>query len=158
MKIKSITFFFENLDEISISGNYIGIISIPEERKQYFGNGEHIRMIHIAHQFYIEIHKDANGTYREFGLYKCGRNIFERLSYGDITEIEIEFKRRFLPNKIQRIHIDWNDENNYINFNQKSVVSSLGHLHILIDKHKTMRQVINQRTMNSEEDMKSHFE
>lgn len=157
MKLKVITFYFENLDEISISGDHIGVISIPEIRKQYFGCGERVQMIDIAPQFYIEIHKDANGTYREFGLADCQRNIFDRLSHGDITEIEIEFDRGLLPNKIHCIKMNWNEANDYININQKSVISNLGHLHILIDKRRTMRQVISSEIMNSEDDMKNHF-
>ena len=93
MKLKNITFTFENCDMITIDGKYIGGFLVDEIKTsiQRVACNAIIRM-DIAKVIAIEIHKDANKERSSFDFWDCNDDknmIFDRfLEYNDITRVE----------------------------------------------------------------------
>ena len=94
MRLKNITFVFENCDTITIDGKYIGdflVADLKTEIRRIACNA--IERMDIAGTIAIEIHKDANKEYYQFGqnqYEKFKTKVFDRLADNDITSIEFE--------------------------------------------------------------------
>ena len=89
MKLKNITFTFENCEMITIDGKYIGSFLVDEIKTsiQRVACNAIIQM-DIAKVIAIEIHKDANKYTNTFGRKLMAFDRF--LEYDDITSIEFE--------------------------------------------------------------------
>ena len=144
MKLKEITFQLENCDYITIDGKYIGDFLVGDIRtsiKRIACNA--IDKMDVVHTFAIEIHKDANKERCAFGQKEWKETTFNRLiSYNDITSIQFELFDDYVEDGREPIteHYDylihWTGENSQENDAQKSYVSEVGNLYIVISDGK----------------------
>lgn len=158
--IKEVEFVLENCEVITIPGKYIGELDINNIRTT-FGriacNAFSKRT--CSDSIYIEIHKDANVDYLPFGVENLKTKIFDRLAGGnDITHIKyslINDDGEILAQ--EDITPTWTGESDYENEAQKSYVSKLGHLYIVIDKDNDVDSIFGD-DINDEDYMDFHFD
>lgn len=162
MKLKSITFIFENCDTITIDGKYVGHFVVDNIKKSILRIAMNaIDKIDSAHTFVIEIHKNANVERFPFNNEKLEskETVFKRLSLGDITHIEFELIDRVEKEVCSfRYVVDWKDsQSEYINAFQKSYVSDPGHLYIVIEEKGKIEKYFDLEQLNDEAYMDFHF-
>ena len=105
MKLKYITFIFENCDSITIDGKYVGDFlvddiktSVKKEDVNSVGKQE------TAYTFAIEIFKEANQDYYQLenaNMSDCKQKVFDRFTCGDIASIEFELEASCAESKKQ---------------------------------------------------------
>lgn len=130
MKIKSIKFYFENFDHVDIDGKYIGSIYMSDFNQMIIGYGMAVSKVNNVNKLALCIHKNANvqvvPNYMEGApMYYT----FDRLDYGDITSVDIEFDE----GAVESYHVDYQEDENGYNSCQKTYVSDIGNLHLVID-------------------------
>lgn len=163
-RIKEITFTFENCEQITIPGKYIGC---------FFVNGIYKRIARIAcnaikemdicSSFGVEIHKDANVPYSPFGDESMEETTFDRfLRWDDITGIDFVMTTDAVyygaeemtaeNSKTYSFYADWDSSLDYEenNRNQMTALSELGHLYILIDADSSISEVWDNSEINDE--------
>lgn len=154
MKIKEITLFLENCDSITFDGKYIGDFNIEDIRTSISRIAcNAVEKIDTAHHLSIEIHKDANIPYYEFeqDQYEDFKKLpFDRLTcFNDITQIGIILTESYPEDNINPkeekyyYHINWSGDSDYDNSSQKSYISTLGHLYIVIDDELNQNKTFN---------------
>lgn len=165
MKLKEITFILENCDSITIDGKYIGDFVVQDIHtviQRIACNA--INKIEIANEVAIEIHKDANKERYEFGLEKCKRMTFDRLTdYPDITNIEFELIDDYSDGE-ETPHVEkydycvcWVGRNDAINEAQKDYISKDGNLYIVIADSKGIDDFFNKNDIDDSEYMDFSF-
>lgn len=170
MKLKYITFIFENCDNITIDGKYVGdflVDDIHTSLSRIASNA--INKIDTVDTFLIEIHKDANKERYQFdqtNYEDFKQTVFERfLRCTDITGIVLELYDDYnsdTPSEKYSYLLNWYyDENNkvaeYINKYENVYLSDLGHLYISISKNKRIKDFFDLESLNDEEYMNFHF-
>ena len=164
MKLKQITFTLENCEYITIDGKYIGgfiVNDISTSIRRVAMNA--IMRMDTAYTFAIEIHKDANKEKPSFGYKLEGEKpelIFERLvHYDDITSIRFELVEDYVEDGQEPIvesydfYVHWIGNDDYENEAQKSYISSLGNLYIVIADGKNIDDFFNKEEINDAEHM-----
>lgn len=145
MKLKYIEFIFENCDRFKIDGKYIGAFIIDDIKKQICRVAcNSIMEMDIAQSIIIEINKDANEEYFEFGVDNNDLKIFkfDRISSSnDITSIEFvleeDISEPHIPKaKHYHYYTYWVGDNDYLNEVQSTLVDKDGNLYIVIEKDK----------------------
>lgn len=166
MRLKNITFVFENCDTITIDGKYIGdflVSDLKTEIKRIACNA--IERMDIAGTVAIEIHKDANKEYYQFGqnqYEKFKTKVFDRLADNDITSIEFELEQSYegIEEKTESYcyYVSWVGESDYYNDAQKCYFSDEGHLYITIAEGKKTEDFFDLEEINDSDSMDFHFD
>ena len=163
MKLKSITFTFENCDMITIDGKYIGNFLVDEIKtsiQRVACNA--IMKMDIAKVIAIEIHKDANKSTHAFGR---KRMTFDRfLEYDDITSIEFELAEQYVDEGQEPItehydyFVNWVGDSDMENDAQHSYVSKDNNLYIVISDGKNVEDYFDFEMIDDSEYMDFQFE
>lgn len=142
MKLKNISFVFENCEEISIDGKNIGyflaqdILTIVERIAI-----NSISKMEFVKTFAIEIGKNANNDYSPFGTNTKKQKVFDRfLVYNDITQIAFTLVDDACSTPHEEFYhffVKWDEDDEYINKFQTTYLSENKNLYIVIsDKNK----------------------
>jgi len=163
MKLKNITFVFENCDYITIDGKYVGDFIVDDIKTSISRIAcNAIERMDIAYTFAIEIHKDANKERYQFGQEQCEdfkQMTFDRFCvYDDITSIQFELENEYdleRNNCIQKYdyYIDWTGDSDNENEAQDTYVSNYGNLYIVINANKNIEDFFDMEEINDEEHM-----
>lgn len=159
MKIKNIVFTLENCERVEFDGKYVAGFNCSDIRKSISRVAcNAIIEMNTVHDFCIEIAKEANGENHPFGMLpREGERVeskFERLhNTADITSVEFDLYEvgengEEINIKHYDYFVDWCGEDEYTNAAQKSYISSLGNLYI----------VINSRIMTNPEIFNEYFD
>lgn len=161
MKLKEITFVLENCDHITIDGKYVGdfvVDDIHTSIRRLACNA--IDKMDVAYTFAIEIHKDANKERCAFGQDEWKEMTFDRLlSYNDITSIQFELFDDYVEDGEEPIteHYDyfihWLGEDSDENDAQKSYVSKVGNLYIVIANGKDIENFFDKESIDDSDHM-----
>lgn len=154
MKIKTITFTFENCDQITIEGKYIGeflVSDIHTSIERIACNA--IEKIDRADVISIEIHSDANKERYPFDQTQLQKEtVFERLNkWKDITAIEIKMVGDMdEDSETERYYywVDWVGDDDIHNPAQSTYISELGHLYLVIAEGKGIEDFFNYEYIN----------
>lgn len=167
MKLKQITFHFENLESITIDGKYVGYFLV-DELNTYFARTacNSFDKIDVANVFAIEIHRDASKEYYAFGQMDCKDckcMKFDRLTeYDDITSIQFELarERSELTSVVENYDylVHWTGDSDFTNEAQTSYISDDGNLYIVIAEGKTIEDFFNKEDIDDSEYMDFHFD
>lgn len=168
MKLNYITFVFENCDKITIDGKYIGDFLV-DDIETYFKRiaCNSISKIEVTNTFAIEIHKDANKERYQFDQICCEdwkQLIFDRFQNGDITHVDFELEEQYLdedntPKKHEHSYsVVWGGDNVFYNEAQKTYISKVGHLYIVISKDKNVEDLFDKEWIDDKDSMDFHFE
>ena len=140
MLIKELTFIFENCEEMTIDGRYIGdfwMKDLTTEISRIACN--HVGPMDICRDFFVELHKDANKPYRGFG-FDLGyyETTFSRLrNYNDITQVEVTLYDQYSdhPEETEtkkHYFLDWMDDDKSENPAQTNYLAATGWLYIRV--------------------------
>lgn len=161
MKLKEITFIFENCEDITIDGKYVGYFLVEDIRtsiERIACNA--INKIDVAHTFAIEIHKDANKERYPFGLKGHKELTFDRfVAYDDITSIQFELVEDYVEDGREPItehynyYVHWTGESDQENDSQESCISNVGNLYIVIADGKNIEDFFEKEVIDDEEHM-----
>ena len=161
MKLKEITFVFENCDQITIDGKNTGVFvaDVIETSIERIACNAILKM-QIPKTFIIEINKDANVMRNEFGCSDRKQPTFQRfIEWQDITQIEFALYDAYSDGpenpETETYHfwLDWEDNgiDEYTNINQKTYLSKNGHLYLVVSKDKTIEDVFDMEWIDDEE-------
>ena len=134
MRLNWITFSFGNQDALTIEGVNVGDFLI-DEVKQIVNRTDvdSIDVVNVAHQFAIEISKDANVDFYEFGDTETQAiKVFDRLKENDITEIVFELADDEEVIQLSFM-LSWSEDDDYTNLYQETLISKFGHLYISVN-------------------------
>ena len=152
--VKEICLVLENCDSITFPANVIGdfrIEKINEEVERIAINC--IAKVIYANSIFIEIYKDGNIEYAQFGFLEDQIKKFERLKdSNDITSIEIKYE----DDTVDSYFVDYDESNDGLgapNINEKTYISSYGNLYIVIDKEKELKDFVNLEEIEDEKHM-----
>lgn len=136
MKIKELILAFENCDAIEIPGKYIGYFEIGNIKKKISTLAVgHVEEMDVAGLVAIEIFKEANELYYEFGFHGYQRSKFNRIiGYNDITMIEFDADVDGVARHYAYYPTWSKSSSDESNLWQVSKVSDLGNLYIFINK------------------------
>lgn len=168
MRLSYITFTFENCDQITIDGKYVGdflVDDIKTSIERVASNS--INRIDTANVFSIEIHKGANKDRHPFNqtdLEGYKEKTFNKLiDYDDITGIDFELVDDYVKDdqkpRVEHYsyYVNWVGNSEYENEAQSTYVSQLGHLYLTIAKDKGLVDFYNVCRINDEQVMDFHF-
>lgn len=166
MKLKQITFYFENCDWIAIDGKYVGDFLV-DELHTYFRRTacNSIEKVDEANVFAIEIHKDANKERYQFGQNQYDdfkQMTFDRFSKcRDISsisfELEVPIDEETAKLENYGYYLNWVGNSDYENEAQTNYVSKDGHLYIIIAKDKGVEDFFNWDEIDDSGYMDFHF-
>lgn len=138
MKLKYITFIFENCDSITIDGKYVGdfiVDDIQTSIQRIASNA--INKIDTANIFAIEIHKDANKEryqHDQIQIENFKQMTFDRFtSWQDVTSIEFELEDSYEEEERLEHYdycLNWFGDDK--NLNQKVYISKCGNLYLVV--------------------------
>lgn len=163
MKLKNITFTFENCDQITIDGKYIGDFIVEEIKtsiQRVASNA--IMKFDIAHIIAIEIHKDANKERSCFDFWGCNdfkrHMIFDRFSeWADITHIDFTLENSDGIENEYSYTTNWVGDSDMENDAQHSLVSTNGNLYIVVSDGKNVENYFDVEMINDSEYMDFKF-
>ena len=172
MKLKYITFIFENCDSITIEGKYIGCFLVDDLRTRFERMAcNSIDKIEVAHTFAIEIHSDANKeryAFEQTHIDGFRQMTFDRLNeYHDITAIEFELEEKIWDknDNLKEVKkesyyylIHWTGDNEYVNASQVNYTSDCEHLYIVVAENKGIKDFFDLEEINDEEAMDFSFQ
>lgn len=145
MKLKEITFIFENLDMITIDGKYIGEFLVEDIQTSFFRVAcNAIDKMDIANTVVVEIHKDANKPRYQLGIKEYEQLTFDRFAGGDIVAIDFELTEtnsgddETFNGGCYSYYTKWIGESDYVNQAQKYYVSNCGNLYVVISDGKNI--------------------
>lgn len=160
MKLKNITFTFENCDMITIDGKYIGNFLVDEIKtsiQRVACNA--IMKMDIAKVIAIEIHKDANKERCALGCDNWKQMTFDRfLEYDDITSIELTLDDGDGNCTDYDYYVDWVGDSDMENEAQHSYVSKDNNLYIVISDGKNVEDYFDFEMIDDSEYMDFQFE
>ena len=144
MSLDYIVLQLENCEDIKISGEDIGYILIDKIYESIFKIWSETVLTEIIEDFAIEIHKDANVKTRS-------KKVFDRLSeYKDIVSIIIS-----LDGSESKFYLNWIDNGDYLNINQKTYESYLGNFYIVVSETKEIDDYFDLNQINDGDYMDS---
>lgn len=160
MKLKNITFTFENCDMITIDGKYIGNFLVDEIKtsiQRIACNA--IMKMDIAKVIAIEIHKDANKERCPLGCEDCKEMTFDRfLAYDDIVSIEFTLDDGDSNCTDYDYYVDWVGDSDMENEAQHSYVSKDNNLYIVISDGKNVEDYFDFEMIDDSDYMDFQFE
>lgn len=157
MKLKNITFTFENCEMITIDGKHIGNFLVDEIKtsiQRIACNA--IMKMDIAKVIAIEIHKDANKSTHTFGRKLMTFDRF--LEYDDITSIEFALDDGNGNCTNYDYYVDWVGDSDMENEAQHSYVSKDNNLYVVISDGKNIEDYFDFETIDDSEYMDFQFE
>lgn len=164
MLLKSIMFTFENCDQITVDGKYIGEFFVSDIRTSIERIAcNSIEKITRANIISMEIHKDANQIRYPFDQ-KSGEteNVFDRFKkWSDITSISFDlvedaFEDR--PAEHFEFRTNWVGSDDTCNQAQTTYISELGNLYLVIAKGQGIEDFFDYNYINNEDCVEYHFE
>lgn len=149
MKLKKITFVFENCDCITIDGKYVGRFLVDDLHTEFRRVAcNSIEKVETANIFVIEIHKDANKERYQFDqeqIEDFKQTVFDRLkSFNDITSIKFELEGNCIEDEgigyaeNYSYYVNWVGKSEYSNEAQTNYMSNDGNFYIVISEGKTI--------------------
>lgn len=138
--IKTLTLDLENCDSITIDGENVEFLACSKVSESLLCCGEYTECIKTAKNIVIDLKKEADVMHKEFGMDTYQVGTFARLADKDIVSIEIVTD----DNKYEYYTL-WNKDNDYYNSYQKTKITKDGHLFIVIDKKKTISDVLKEK-------------
>ncbi len=138
MLIKELTFIFENCEEMTIDGRYIGdfwMKDLTTEISRIACN--HVGPMDICRDFFIELHKDADKPYRGFNLGHYETTFGRLINYNDITQVEVVLYDQYAyhPEETEikkHYYLDWIDDDKSENPAQTNYLAATGWLYIRV--------------------------
>ena len=107
----------------------------------------------VINPFAIEIFSDANVKRCQFGVTEFEQNTFERfIRHDDITSIEFILIDEYSEYKTEKqfaYYVKWNGDD-FINNAQKSYLSKLGNLYIVISDNESVFDLFDREDINDE--------
>lgn len=167
MKLKQITFYFENCDWITIDGKYVGCFLVDELHTYFKRTARNaIEKVDAANVFAIEIHKDANKERYQFEQNQDDdfkQMTFDRFSkHRDISSIgfELEVPIDEETCKLERYdyYLNWVGDSDYENEAQTNYISKDGHLYIVVATDKDIEDFFDWDKIDDSEYMDFHFD
>lgn len=150
-EVKRITIVLENCETMSIEKEHIGMMLIDDIHAEIARRASNsISKILCSDTVALELRKEANNVpYYPFGCDKThSGGIFGRLrEYNDITAIEIEYD----DGDTEGIYVAYKSDGDHIgaeNCNQKSFLSNLGNLYIVIKDGKGIEDYFDMTDIN----------
>ena len=135
MTLNCVLFMFGNGDCVKVDGKYVGRFFVDETRHTISRvTIEEFCIMDVAHEFGIEIYKDANVDFYEFEDEETEPvKLFERFKENDLAAINFSLN----DDEGQVIECDfslpWSDKDEYTNENQETLESKFGHLYITVN-------------------------
>lgn len=163
MKLKNITFTFENCDMITVDGKYVGDFFVDEIKTSFqrIASNAIIKM-DVAHVLAIEIHKDANKERNPFDFWGCNDDkhmTFDRfLQYNDITNIGFTLDDGDGNCTDYSYYVHWVGDDDYENEAQHSYISKNENLYIVVSGGKNVEDYYDMEMINDSEHMDFKFE
>lgn len=161
MRLKDITFNFENCEMITIDGKYIGDFEVSDLTTSISRIAcNAIDQIDTANTIAIEIHKNADKKYNPFGLKYYYGTIFKRLMADDIASIQFTLENQYndiVKSTTYHYYVDWVGGSNYYNEAQKHHLSKDGNLYLLIKNNAQIEDYFNKEEIDDSEYMNFHF-
>ena len=160
MKLKEITFVFENCDSVTIDGYHVGhfvadniVTSVRRLACNYIGKMDTVTT------FAIEIHRYANITHYPFGCKEFRRTVFDRLEeYNDIVSVMFTIVDENGKEDKYDCYVDWTGDSEYTNDAQKTYISNAGNMYIVIDKALKIEDMFHLEQINDIDCSNSDFE
>lgn len=135
MRLNYVLFYFGNGDCVTIDGKHVGRFFVDETRHTINrASVESFEIMDVAHQFGIEIHKDANVDFYEFDEKDTEPvKLFDRLKENDLAAVQFELMDEENQATEYNFYFPWDENDEYTNLNQETLQSQFGHLYITID-------------------------
>ena len=149
--VKSIEFVFENCECLEIEAKYFGGVHLEDIRTSIARIAcNSIAKMQTVHSAVFEIFSEANVEYAPFGNQSDKMVKFDRLAaWDDITQIVVHYE----DNQEEVYYVDYDDDGNdglgAPNKNQKSCISALGNLYLVIEKDKTIGDYFDEDEMDN---------
>ncbi|KAF6630583.1 hypothetical protein H6F38_14235 [Paenibacillus sp. EKM208P] len=147
-KLKEVTFGLENCEALSIKGEYIGNFGVENIKSSIRKHYNNISHFNVCDTFSMAINRGANKGYYAFDTkdehYK--QNTFKRLTQGDIVSVDIIYD----DDTKDEFYVHWEGENDYLNEAQKTYISELGDLFIVVSKDETVESEFGHWNIDSE--------
>lgn len=153
--VKSIEFVFENCECLEIESKYFGGVHLEDIRTSIAriacNSIAKMQTVHIA---VFEIFSEANTEYAPFGNQSDKLLKFDRIAaLDDITQIIVHYE----DNQEEVYYVDYDDDGNdglgAPNKNQKSCISALGNLYLVIEKDKNIGDYFDKDEIDNEEEI-----
>lgn len=145
---------FENCEDVTIPIECFGDFYIGSiETRAYRIASNSICQYPIAHEVYFELFSEANtmSDYPE-NFWDTKYNVLERIQvFDDITRLVLSFDDDSLD---ETYVVDYDDESPALgarNLNQKTYLSDLGNLYVVIQKGKDIKDYFTDFVINDEE-------
>ena len=137
--ITKVEFVFENCESFEIEEKHFGSFQISNiETSIYRIACNAISKMTTAHTIALEIFSEANIEYNPFGSLEANKKFDRITSWRDITSIILYYD----DGKEESYYVDYIDEHEGAlgteNVNQKSYISSLGNLYLVIASDKNI--------------------
>ena len=146
--VKSIEFVFENCDNFEIEAKHFASFQLEEIKSSVFRVAcNAISKFQTAYSVVMEIFSDANVDYSEFGQFENKKKFDRILAFDDITYINLKYS----DDTEESFFVDYNGEET--NENQKSYLSSLGHLYIVIENGKDIWDFFDKEEIENKDHM-----
>lgn len=168
MKLKKITFVFENCDCITIDGKYVGRFLVDDLHTEFRRVAcNSIEKIETVNTFAIEIHKDANKERYQFDqeqIEDFKQTTFDRLkAFNDIVSIDFELEENYVEEgqvpciEYYAYYVNWVGESEYSNEAQTYYISSDGNFYMVVADGKTIEDFFDMEEINDSESMDFYF-
>ena len=150
--LKNIEIIFENCETMTIPKNCIGEFHIGKIRTEINRIAcNSIAKYQIADSFYIEIYNTCNIEYKPFGFDENMKK-FDRLNaYNDITGIDVFYTDGTCDSFSVNYEEETPDMLGSPNIHQKTYMSELGHLYIVIEEGIGVKDVFDLEMINNKE-------
>ncbi len=147
MKLKYITFVFDNFDEHTVEGEYVDYLRIKDIETSFvsYAPGDVDRLDFVG-SFAVEINSKANTVHHNPNAGNREYFPFKWLGYGDITQIKFEIEG---DEKTYHYPVEWSDTPSVNDF-QKSYISKHGNMYIVIDEYKGIEDYFDKELINKD--------
>ena len=136
--VKMIEFVFENCECFEVEAKYLGGVQFEDIRKSIARLASNaINKFETAYSVVLEIFSEGNVEYHPFHNENMEKTtMFDRLQCNDITQFIIHYDDD--TNETYFVDYDEGDDNRLgaPNLNQKTYLSKIGNLYIVIEKDK----------------------
>ena len=149
--VKSIEFVFENCECLEIEAKYFGGVHLEDIKTSIARIAcNSIAKMQTVHSAVFEIFSEANTEYAPFGNQSDKMVKFDRIAaWDDITQIIVHYE----DDQEEVYYVDYDDDGNdglgAPNKNQKSCISALGNLYLVIEKDKNIGDYFDEKEMEN---------
>lgn len=154
MKIRELTFVFENCEFITIDGKYVGGFYLDDIKTRISRTAcNSVDKFDVANSIAIELHKDADRPYMSFG--EEHQSVFERINkHSDITSIEFTLtndrEEEGVDEQTYQYYVNWTGDSEYKNAAQSTFVSNLGNLYLIVADGKNVFDFFDEKCIEEE--------